>query len=1307
MRPVAPLVVPESSLWHPNHNHIIGALIQDLLSSEPPATAQVERHVLTKILPYVLFQFAPELYKTDQTKGHESAKSSRLQAARAVLIALNYSLSLPNEVLFESPNETKFSGRINDGKEIRLLLLNAFTLLCKRIDGEKLWLLFTQKTQLARVDSSKKQPNTEHATVNASARIDIVVRSILSLIEDVPILPRKKKHNDLGSLCWRARECLRDLLIALRRIAKVPQLDRLHSRLSLLEEFACVLLKGLRRNERKPNLYSRLKLQITLYADMILLLPATMPARVPPSNVHLLAHPLLLLRHVFVPILRLTVWNVEATSHGAQAFRNLRAYILVWAEDENGHLDDMSNILTEDRLTLSISDSKHLLKHTSILLVLLADFFTNASRSHAKEILPAADKKRFMPILLTDNITRDLVRWTLSGYTTRMVQLFLLPLLEQLSATEDNWKLCERIIVSVYNGRLGSNEDEQDHFLSVNDSIDSTVQCLTKWLITNACWRYNHSDDDADEIAGVTRRMVGKLPSQEARLRVRIFCIKLLGRIPNDNQQITNCILSLFDDPSLKIRLAAAHAINVRRSHTKSEYREINRPGLETQDQVGSWGATAGPKDRPMAQSVMKNVLSKHADCKSEPRHKDVKIKVRAKDKEPGTRFEQMSRSDRSSLQPGPAEPTSRPDRAGEETELIHDFYEYLKDQTTNDVGFVVRELAGRDDRMEQMEYRVEAGVQQINKKPERQSIETKDLNIDSGFATDEPHIYSPSVPSPTSYIGSRVKRSLSIPSGRAYLHDAFLQVTGTTLRGSLNLDTPTKGNCGPHINPPVGLGPDFQRLDELVEEQISRIDRIMNHDRTHESNGTGHVNDVNPDASPNRPSASFSDLLGDRAINLRKLEDTIDVDAEGAAQLRHPRPTPLDAYPGLPRPQRSHIKSATSSLISPIGSSDNEDVDAEMQLDEILSEEDGNDIFEDDTMKGMEQGINSAVDDIAQGERLPATLNVNHVSGVILHDQSFGIQSIHSHSKGSLMDQGVESDLNVASDKLVADDAHVPDNVALVPSVVDDAAGRLVPDNKAQSSPNVREKIKEENVDACKGTEIVERNNTNGESTFVLDVQTDATDHVQHYDLATRFAHHTSSSFTSLLAPFYQNAPPTFIRPRLRNAVDMVLKAIVFSRNLDAQIEYRSGRLSAPSEDEEGSDKSNASNAQRLHPLHPLLKGVFSLDPILLLQYCSTLDMTDLARAVSLHKTAQWHEGLTVIHRHLLPLSRILFELEAQLHEHLTEAQALVIVRDQVTVVKLTCREENALRDVSGSLGNLIGAGDGSFLRWVEAEIK
>ncbi|TPX72219.1 hypothetical protein SpCBS45565_g00528 [Spizellomyces sp. 'palustris'] len=1304
MTPVAPLVVPESSLWHPNHNHIIGALIQDLLSSEPPATAQVERRVLMKILPYVLFQFAPELYKTDQTKGHESAKSSRLQAARAVLVALNYSLCLPEEVLFESPNETKFSGRLNDGKVIRLLLLNAFTLLCKRIDGEKLWLLFTQKTQLSRVESNKKQPNAECATANPSVRINIVVRSILSLIEDVPLLPRKKKYNDLGSLCWRARECLRDLLIALRRIAKIPQLDGPHSTLSFLEEFACVLLKGLRRSERKPNLYSRLKLQITLYADMILLLPATMHARVPASNVHLLAHPLLLLRQVFVPILRLTVWNMEATSHAAQAFRNLRAYILVWGQDENGHLDDINNILTEDRLTLSISDSKHLLKHTSILLVLLSNFFTNASRTHAKETLLAADKKRLMPILLTDNITRDLVRWTLSGYTTRMVQLFLLPLLEQLSAVEDNWKLCERIIVNVYNGRLSSNEDEQDVFLSVNDSIDSTVQCLTKWLITNACWRHNHSEDDADEIAGVTRRMVGKLPSQEARLRVRIFCIKLLGLIPNHNHQIALCILSLFDDPSLNIRLAAAHAINLRRSHTKSGYGEINhRLGLEPQEQVGCWGATADSGDRPMAQSVIKNVLSKHADCKSDPRHADIKIKVRAKDKEPGNRFEQRSNSDRPSLQPRPAEPTSRPDRAVEETDLIRDFYERLKDQTTSDVGFVVRELAGRDDRREQMGHRVGAGVQQIPRKPERQSGETKDLNIDSGFATDEPHIYSPSVPSPTSYIESMVKRSLSIPSGRAYLQDAFLQVTGTTLTGSLNLDMPTKADGGDYINPPIGLGPDFQHMDELVEEQISRIDRIMNPARTHhESNSNGYVNDMTADVSLNRPRASFSDLLGDGAKNLRKAEDTIDVDAKGTSHLIPPSPTPLNTYPALPPSQRSHIGSATSS--------DDENVDVEMHLDEILSEEDGNDNLEDDTMKDMEQDVNPAVGDIWHAERMPETLDVNHGSGVILHDQPFGIPSIHSHSKGSLMDQGVKNDLNVASDRLLGDDAHVADNAALVSSVLDGDAGRLVPEIKAQSSPNVRQKKftdNKENVDACKGTEIVERNNTNGESTFVLDMQTDATDQVQDYGLAARFAHHTSSSFTSLLAPFYQNAPPTFIRPRLRNAVDMVLKAIVFSRNLSAQIDYKSRISSAPSEDEEGSDKSFASNAQLLHPLHPLLKGVFSLDPILLLQYCSTLDMTDLVRAVSSHKSAQWYEGLTVIHRHLVPLSRILFELEAQLHGHLSEAQALVIVKDQVTVVKLTCREENALRDVSGSLGNLIGAGDGSFLKWVEAEIK
>lgn len=130
--------IPVHSLWHPNHATLISTLTADLLTQTSPKT---ERRVLTTILPYILYQFASEVYAAENK---DERKSTRVEAARAVLVGLNYSLCLEAHEIYEAPK---------NGKEIRCLLVCALAVLCQKIEGS---VLDTHSLPGARISSRTK-----------------------------------------------------------------------------------------------------------------------------------------------------------------------------------------------------------------------------------------------------------------------------------------------------------------------------------------------------------------------------------------------------------------------------------------------------------------------------------------------------------------------------------------------------------------------------------------------------------------------------------------------------------------------------------------------------------------------------------------------------------------------------------------------------------------------------------------------------------------------------------------------------------------------------------------------------------------------------------------------------------------------------------------------------------------------------------------------------------------------------------------------------------------------------------------------
>ncbi|KAJ3092657.1 hypothetical protein HK102_004649 [Quaeritorhiza haematococci] len=179
-----------------------------------------------------------------------------------------------------------------------------------------------------------------------------------------------------------------------------------------------------------------------------------------------------------------------------------------------------------------------------------------------------------------------------------LVRCFMIPLLTQLCARVENWSVCGDVVMRVFNGRLGI--VETDRFKAGVDGVggqgmDPVIYCIMKWLIATACTRSplypkgtgpaSRQGDVIDPAAKLRKEfkgiaggnadtakmqkdnavaVVGKLPTPEAMRNVRMFCVKMLGVLPNRSHQVILCLLSLFDDPSYVFRLAVARAAAIR-----------------------------------------------------------------------------------------------------------------------------------------------------------------------------------------------------------------------------------------------------------------------------------------------------------------------------------------------------------------------------------------------------------------------------------------------------------------------------------------------------------------------------------------------------------------------------------------------------------------------------------------------------------------------------------------------------------------------------------------------------------------------
>ncbi|KAJ3357225.1 hypothetical protein HDU83_008038 [Entophlyctis luteolus] len=196
-------------------------------------------------------------------------------------------------------------------------------------------------------------------------------------------------------------------------------------------------------------------------------------------------------------------------------------------------------------------------------------------------------------------------------------------------------------------------------------------------------------------------------------------------------------------------------------------------------------------------------------------------------------------------------------------------------------------------------------------------------------------------------------------------------------------------------------------------------------------------------------------------------------------------------------------------------------------------------------------------------------------------------------------------------------------------------------------------------------------------------------------------------------------NVSNSIVRPRTQAALELVLRHLVFCKDMKRGdksdlIDYYElfsdglayGSLqnlaAFPAAENTAAQQSWTDDSEDEpplnEPLHPALKRVFQLDMSLMVDMCCSMRLgktasesvteTGLSAPKRLRK---WIAGLAELHRFLLPASRAVLHLEAQLSSQLSLAQAMVVVRDQISLLRMT-------KGIVGCDGSV------TFLEWAAA---
>ncbi|KAJ3036983.1 hypothetical protein HDV00_002175 [Rhizophlyctis rosea] len=395
---------------------------------------------------------------------------------------------------------------------------------------------------------------------------DLLQRTVISLIQSSSRPPWKPTRELSDRIAWRARCACRNLLVCFRTMV-VSSYSMRTQRTLVTEDFTKRFLKSLAATYKGTERSRTLKVLITVYGDIAHLLPCALhyPTPItPPTNetIRLFAHPLIPLKHILIPILRACTWQPQLASHGSDVISRLGTYLKKYAATLPTAMDD------------SDADVRGMVEHVAEFCGVLAEFLARRGSRDSDDDAPppgftshsglSVEKQ---PVKLDTSTPHSLVQWCLQRHTARMCQMFLLPLLEQLCGGEANWASGKAVVCEVFYGKVGvggSAGGRRRIFTFANEN-DPTVRSVMRWLVGTACDRglSNGSGGGGDDGAQHTR-LARKLPVRGAGTKVRLFAIGVLGGLPCWGDQISTTLLSLFDDPSLDIRTGVARAMALR-----------------------------------------------------------------------------------------------------------------------------------------------------------------------------------------------------------------------------------------------------------------------------------------------------------------------------------------------------------------------------------------------------------------------------------------------------------------------------------------------------------------------------------------------------------------------------------------------------------------------------------------------------------------------------------------------------------------------------------------------------------------------
>ncbi|KAI9333453.1 hypothetical protein BDR26DRAFT_868381 [Obelidium mucronatum] len=389
-------------------------------------------------------------------------------------------------------------------------------------------------------------------------------------------------------IAWRTHLAVRDLLASLNNAIERGG----YRGLLMVEYFLKGLLKGLNKLEKRCTATStnQKMILVAIFTDCsaflarsITCLPllATPSTHQKPTVIKLMSHPLLLLKHIVNPILRLAIWQPTIHQFASQCLTELATRVqnvckdlskpradkkVSWKEPTSSK--GSTHAQRSGTVPWLISEALSSAVHVAGFLEIMAKWLTTSVSDESED----GDSLPGKISCLDRRTSFEIIQWTLSTriYSARLVQLFLLPFLEQVAGLGgiENTKECVEIVIGVYNGRIGKDKGSiPERPLMDTSQPQNTIHYLTKWLITTACSRtekdgkaVNVSSDNSQPQPPTNAKFV----SYESMLNLRKFAIHLLGILTNGNREISLCLLSLFDDFDPEIRKAAAHALAIR-----------------------------------------------------------------------------------------------------------------------------------------------------------------------------------------------------------------------------------------------------------------------------------------------------------------------------------------------------------------------------------------------------------------------------------------------------------------------------------------------------------------------------------------------------------------------------------------------------------------------------------------------------------------------------------------------------------------------------------------------------------------------